>query len=72
MSIDVELPCFYCLRGVNMPQNGGHVATVTMHDKRGCLHVCHHHAIWRMATSFMGGHSDDCRIARAMAAGLEP
>jgi hypothetical protein len=56
--------CYYCERGEAMkgvdliPPSGW--ALVTLHDKRGCYHLCWPHATWRMTTSAIGGHSSDC------------
>jgi hypothetical protein len=51
-----DLRCYYCrqFEGKDAP------AHVTLHDKRGCLHVCMEHARWRFTTSWAFGHSPDC------------
>jgi hypothetical protein len=55
----LPLQCAYCYReGVIEPP----VALATIHDRRGCLHVCAKHAAWRLTTSFMLGHSQDCPL----------
>lgn len=36
------------------------IAFVTVHDKRGCHHLCWAHAKKREDNSFMIGHSPDC------------
>lgn len=53
-----ELRCHYCreLDGADRP------ACVTLHDKRGCKHVCIAHAKWRFTTSWLFGHSPDCLV----------
>jgi len=56
-----ELRCYYCrLEGKNDV-----LAHVTLHDRRGCQHVCMAHAKWRLTTSWMFGHSPDCPHAPA-------
>jgi hypothetical protein len=56
----------YCANGEAMEQAllppGRRVAysTITVHDRRGCYHLCWPHAHWRSTTSMIGGHSDDC------------
>jgi hypothetical protein len=51
----VGLKCHYCaLDGIENP------AHITMHDGRGCLHVCVEHAKWRLTKAWMFGHSSDC------------
>lgn len=35
---------------------------ITFHDRRGCLHVCDAHAKWRMETSTIQGHGQDCPL----------
>jgi hypothetical protein len=60
------VPCFYCAldqeRGDN-PMAGAEPVPMqlfTVHDQRGCLHVCFAHAAWRRTTSTMGGHDERC------------
>jgi hypothetical protein len=69
-----QLVCYYCERGTAMREAGitiastdarGRAATVTVHDRRGCLHVCWAHAKWRSTTSMLGGHSTDCAVMLA-------
>lgn len=57
-----KIHCFYCKRF----ENKDAPAHVTIHDKRGCLHVCHKHASWRLTTSCVFGHSPDCAVAQAL------
>jgi len=54
-SADGRYECYYCLGDRKAVP-----AVVTIHDARGCLHVCWDHAEWRNRTSMIGGHSDDC------------
>ncbi len=54
----MRLTCHYCARDGKPDE----LAVVTVHDRRGCLHVCWKHANWRQTTSFMGGHSPDCQF----------
>jgi|HubBroStandDraft_1064217.scaffolds.fasta_scaffold168078_2 hypothetical protein len=62
------LVCHYCARGIGT-EDGANAstqpaarvpATVTLHDARGCLHVCVRHAVWRFRRSFVEGHSKGC------------
>lgn len=63
-----QLFCYYCERGLarehTPPVLPGKerevIAQVTMHDKRGCFHVCFGHASWRLTKAFAFGHSSDC------------
>ena len=56
-----ELQCYYChLDGKDAL---GHI---TVHDRRGCKHVCMTHAKWRLTTSWMFGHSPDCPQGAAL------
>lgn len=41
------------------------IAFVTVHDRRGCHHLCWIHAGAREHASFMLGHSSDCPFADA-------
>ena len=66
-----DIVCFYCAKGHAMKEAGlGTLAlrieraTVTVHDKRGCYHLCWAHAEWRKTTSWIGGHSSDCAVAK--------
>lgn len=54
------LTCYYC-RQFDGKEEPAHV---TLHDKRGCLHVCIRHAKWRFAKSWLFGHSEDCAVAQ--------
>lgn len=55
-----HLHCYYCLH------EGKEVfAHATIHDVRGCLHVCQKHAKWRFTTSMGIGHSPDCQYGTA-------
>lgn len=60
------LRCYYCalpdVLGMRKPVQNSAVATI--HDKRGCFHVCFEHARWRLTTSFLFGHSPDCPYYR--------
>jgi hypothetical protein len=61
-----HLRCYYCdLEGT--PAAKGTLAYVTLHDRRGCKHVCMKHAEWRFTTSWAGGHSPDCLVGAALA-----
>jgi hypothetical protein len=53
----MRLYCYYCKR-----EDPGHsvFARFTVHDRRGCKHVCDRHAKWRMETSVLEGHASDC------------
>lgn len=53
------LLCYYCrvIDGKTTP------APVTLHDRRGCHHACMKHAKWRLTTSWMFGHSQNCHLA---------
>ena len=59
-----RLECHYCARGEAMKEAGltepQRWSVVTLHDRRGCRHVCWPHALWRRTTSTIGGHSKDC------------
>jgi hypothetical protein len=56
---DKTLRCYYCqLDGKD------ELAHLTVHDRRGCKHVCIKHAKWRCTTSWMFGHSPDCPFHR--------
>ncbi len=48
--------CSYCAESDGKSEP----ARFTVHDARGCLHVCWKHAEWRQTTSMAGGHSRDC------------
>jgi hypothetical protein len=50
------LLCYYC----QIFDSKKSPANVTLHDKRGCFHVCMKHAKWRFTTSWMFGHSLNC------------
>jgi hypothetical protein len=68
--IQKQLKCYYCTRKHALKEaritNPPQPAQVTVHDFRGCLHVCWPRAIWRSTTSgSITGHSDDCAAARA-------
>jgi hypothetical protein len=58
--------CYYCWQGLAMreadlpPGVRDALAVVTLHDRRGCFHLCWAHTTWRSTTSMLGGHSDDC------------
>jgi hypothetical protein len=69
------LRCYYCdllkeppiggvprtpVGGVRPLTPDGSPALVTVHDQRGCYHVCFGHAQWRLTTSWAFGHSPDC------------
>ena len=55
----MKLECHYCKRDpVNRVQDVP--VRITIHDKRGCFHVCDRHARWRLETSLIGGHSKSC------------
>jgi hypothetical protein len=73
------LRCYYCamegqldpsgrprgpVGGVRRASPTGSPASVTVHDERGCLHVCWDHAQWRVTTSSVSGHSPDCPYHR--------
>lgn len=64
VSADGRYECFYCVRGEAMKEAGITVPSswvlITLHDRRGCYHLCWAHAHWRSQTSAIGGHSDDC------------
>ena len=59
----MRLRCHYCALPnppADIPHNPDSLALVTVHDLRGCLHVCWRHAIWRSTTSGGFGHGKDC------------
>jgi len=59
----MRLRCHYCAMPdppAGMLHNPDYPAQVTVHDPRGCLHVCWQHAIWRSTTSGGFGHSKGC------------
>lgn len=69
------LKCYYCAESIS-PEHGdlyAHretydprktAALITIHDQRGCAHVCFGHAKWRMERSWAHGHSPDCPYHR--------
>jgi hypothetical protein len=64
------LLCAYCKKGQAMREAGlppgarATIAWATVHDMRGCMHVCVGHARWRSTTSLsVGRHSADCPFA---------
>ncbi len=64
VSSDGKYACYYCERGEAMKEakldKPDRWVLVTLHDKRGCYHLCWSHALWRRTTSAIGGHSSDC------------
>lgn len=52
------LECYYCL-AIEGKEEFAHV---TVHDRRGCHHVCLKHLKWKLTTSWMFGHSADCVV----------
>lgn len=67
MSREANLKCYYCALQSPIP-NGEEPkitpAYITIHDKRGCRHVCFEHMAWMLKQSWIGGHSDDCPVER--------
>jgi hypothetical protein len=61
-NVPTKLRCYYCrLDGKDT------IAPITLHDRRGCKHVCVSHAKWRFPASIVFGHSPDCAEGRAAA-----
>jgi hypothetical protein len=62
-SQDATLLCAYCLEGRedgDAPPGVPARAHVTVHDGRGCMHLCISHTKKRITYSFSFGHSPDC------------
>jgi hypothetical protein len=58
-------PCHYCNMGYNLPDGEPYpMQLFTVHDARGCVHVCFAHAKWRREQSQMGDghHGSDCPL----------
>lgn len=53
------ITCYYCKEGEKATFTP---VRFTIHDKRGCFHVCDEHAKWRMETSMIQGHSRHCPL----------
>lgn len=53
----MRLYCHYCKR--DDPTHSVW-APFSIHDARGCFHVCLKHAKWRGEASMIAGHSKDC------------
>lgn len=56
----MKTPCHYCL--LEKAENPFPFQLFTVHDGRGCLHVCWKHAAWRHTTSTGRGHGQDCPL----------